>query len=153
MKTLAAAFLALLFVLAWSSGDSAKETPEASVPSAGKSSSVWYEGSYADAIAEAKGSDKLVFIDFWTSWCGYCKKLDRETFSQPSVQAELAKMISLSVDAESTLGKPLAEKYHVSGYPALVVIDKNQKELGRIAGFVEPALFHERLDKIRARAK
>ena len=29
---------------------------------------------------EAKGNTKLYFVDFYTSWCGWCKKMDRETF-------------------------------------------------------------------------
>ncbi len=38
-----------------------------------------------------KTNKKLVFIDFYTSWCGWCKKMDRETFSDPVVAAILNK--------------------------------------------------------------
>ena len=28
----------------------------------------WFEGSYEELMAEAQAKDKLVFLDFWTSW-------------------------------------------------------------------------------------
>lgn len=34
---------------------------------------------------EAKSNTKLYFVDFYTSWCGWCKKMDRETFKDPVV--------------------------------------------------------------------
>ena len=38
----------------------------------------------ADA-STAKIGSKMYFVDFYTTWCGYCKKMDRETFSDPTV--------------------------------------------------------------------
>ena len=38
-----------------------------------------------EEAANAKIGTKMYFIDFYTSWCGYCKKMDRETFSDPTV--------------------------------------------------------------------
>ena len=35
--------------------------------------------------SEEKIGEKLYFIDFYTTWCGYCKKMDRETFSDATV--------------------------------------------------------------------
>lgn len=28
----------------------------------------WFEGSFEDVLAKAKASNKIVFLDFWTSW-------------------------------------------------------------------------------------
>ena len=36
-----------------------------------------------------ENNDKLIFIDFYTSWCGWCKRMDRETFQDPTVEAIL----------------------------------------------------------------
>ena len=44
---------------------------------------------------------KMFFIDFSTSWCGWCKKMDRDTFSDPVVSAILNKYyIPVHFDAE-----------------------------------------------------
>ncbi|MBR1784580.1 MAG: thioredoxin fold domain-containing protein [Bacteroidales bacterium] len=38
-----------------------------------------------DDAAAAKIGSRLYFVDFYTSWCGYCKKMDRETFTDSTV--------------------------------------------------------------------
>ena len=37
------------------------------------------------AKTDSKSNTKLYFVDFYTSWCGWCKKMDRETFTDPTV--------------------------------------------------------------------
>ncbi|MCY2959561.1 MAG: thioredoxin family protein [Planctomycetota bacterium] len=166
MKSIARAVLALPLVLLVACGPQpqspsapaqapaapAAPAAAAAAPAPPTPVKVWFEGSYEDGLAQARASNKLVFVDFWTTWCGYCKKLDKVTFSQPAVQAELSKMVSMSIDAESKAGAPIAQKFHVTGYPALLVLDGNGKEIGRIAGFLEPEPFLKRLEAIRARA-
>jgi len=39
----------------------------------------------------AKIGNKMYFVDFYTSWCGYCKKMDKETFTDPTVAKLLNK--------------------------------------------------------------
>ncbi len=53
------------------------------------------------AQTDTKKNKKLFFVDFSTSWCGWCKKMDRETFSDPVVAAILNKYyIPVHFDAE-----------------------------------------------------
>jgi thiol:disulfide interchange protein len=120
---------------------------------AGAPGSPWFDGPYEDALAEARAEQKLVFIDFWASWCPPCKKLEKETFPHPEVRAELAKMVSLSIDAESPAGAPVAAKHRVGGYPTLLVLRSDGTEVGRHAGFLPPAEFLEKLAAFRARAR
>ena len=50
---------------------------------------------------DTKTNKKMFFIDFSTSWCGWCKKMDRDTFSDPVVAAILNKYyIPVKFDAE-----------------------------------------------------
>ena len=52
---------------------------------------------------DLKNNRKMFFIDFSTSWCGWCKKMDRDTFSDPVVAAILNKYyIPVRFDAEGT---------------------------------------------------
>lgn len=54
------------------------------------------------AKTDSKSNAKLYFIDFYTSWCGWCKKMDRETFTHPVVAKILnTYYIPVKFDAES----------------------------------------------------
>lgn len=44
---------------------------------------------FDDAVVASKQSQKKIFIDVYTDWCGWCKKMDATTFSDPSVAALL----------------------------------------------------------------
>ena len=43
----------------------------------------WY--SWAEAAELSKTQPKKIFIDLYTDWCGWCKKMDKETFTDPSI--------------------------------------------------------------------
>ena len=56
------------------------------------------------AKTDSKSNTKLYFVDFYTSWCGWCKKMDRETFTNPIVAKILnTYYIPVKFDAEGNL--------------------------------------------------
>ena len=56
-----------------------------------------------EEASQAKIGEKMYFVDFYTSWCGYCKKMDRETFSDATVAKILNKYFyPVKFDAEGT---------------------------------------------------
>ena len=55
------------------------------------------------AKTDTKSNAKLYFVDFYTSWCGWCKKMDKETFSNPTVALILnTYYIPVKFDAEGS---------------------------------------------------
>ncbi len=59
--------------------------------------------SLEQAEAEMKNSpEKPLFIDFYTSWCGWCKKMDTSTFKEADVVKHINEnYIPVKFDAES----------------------------------------------------
>jgi thioredoxin-related protein len=41
--------------------------------------------SWNEAVAANKEEPKLIFVDTYTDWCGWCKKMDATTFSHPVI--------------------------------------------------------------------
>jgi thioredoxin-related protein len=52
-------------------------------PTEAKSLIKWY--SFEDAYALSKKKPKKIFVDMYTDWCGWCKKMDSETFANPVI--------------------------------------------------------------------
>jgi thiol-disulfide isomerase/thioredoxin len=98
------------------------------------------ELTYEQALAKAAAEKKLVFIDFYTTWCGPCKKLDAVTWRDAGVIGVLkATAISLKLDAEKH--PELAKKYAVKSFPTLLILKADGSVLDRLVGFKEPAEF------------
>ncbi len=98
--------------------------------------------SFDEAKALAAKEHKAVMIDFFTTWCGWCKTLDRNTYSDDNV-ARIAdsKFICLKIDAEKGEGKTLAKTYGISGYPTIMFFNESGKEIDRVVGYEDPQRF------------
>lgn len=98
------------------------------------------------AQAQAKAEKKMVMLDFTGSdWCGWCIKLDKEVFSKAEF-AEFAKknLVLVQVDfprkkeqsaEQRKANQALQNKYHIEGYPTLIVLDAEGKQVGKL-GYV-----------------
>ncbi|MEI7982476.1 MAG: DUF255 domain-containing protein [Bacteroidota bacterium] len=59
----------------------------------------WY--SFEDAYKLNKKKPKKMFIDVYTEWCGWCKRMDSETFANPIIATYMSKhFYCVKLDAE-----------------------------------------------------
>jgi len=92
----------------------------------------------AEAVAKARAEGKPLLVDFGAHWCPACKKLDRRTFSKPTVRAASRRFVALRVEATDDDDKEaIQKKYGVVGLPTIIMIDPRGKELARYNDFVE----------------
>src|ERR671918_265399 len=40
---------------------------------------------FEEAVERSKTEKRKIFIDVYTDWCGWCKVMDKKTFSEPAV--------------------------------------------------------------------
>lgn len=90
-----------------------------------------------------KGMDKISeenlkgFIHFYTDWCTYCKKMNKETFSDASVVAYLNQnFVPIRINAEKQ--REVAKKYGVSRFPNNWFISEDSSNIGSQPGFIPP---------------
>jgi thioredoxin-related protein len=111
-------------------------------------SSLWFHGTLEEATAAASAEDTLVMVDFFTDWCSWCKRLENDTFSNAEVQAELASLVPIKLDAERA-GAEAAERFAVDSFPTIVFLDGAGNEVDRILGYRAPDDFIQELHRIR----
>lgn len=110
---------------------------------------IGWKNDWDAALQEGKQKNKLVMVDFYTDWCGWCKKLDADTFTNPEVIELSAQIVAIKINAEKDSGPTLREKYKVSGYPTIVFIDpKTGEQFARIVGYLPPKAFKDRVSRI-----
>ncbi|MEI8290300.1 MAG: thioredoxin family protein [Verrucomicrobiota bacterium] len=114
------------------------------------------------AEAQAKAENKIVLIDFTGSdWCGWCIKFKKEVLDTAEFQAYAAKNVVLveldyphnkvQADGLKTANAALKKQYDIHGFPTLLVLDKNGKEIGRQVGYSEggPQVFIKKLESYK----
>ncbi len=106
----------------------------------------WSHATYTDVINKAKAENKHVFIDFYTTWCGPCKKLDEVTYQDEKVVEFLNGMIPVKWDAEKGEGETLAKQFKIGAYPTLILLGPDGKEIDRHLGFLDAEKFVEVMD-------
>ena len=110
---------------------------------------VFATGSLSDALAQAKRENKLVFVDCFTTWCGPCKMLAKQTFPNQAVGEFMnPRFVSLQIDMERGEGIELAKKWGIEAYPTMVVLDADGNVKGRIVGFYRPEQFLGEVQKV-----
>lgn len=86
-------------------------------------------------LKQAKRENKIIMVDCFTSWCGPCREMDKNVFTNTSVgNFYNANFINVHLDMEKGQGKKFAQKYEIKCYPTFVFLDGSGKLLHRISG-------------------
>ncbi|MEE9364653.1 MAG: DUF255 domain-containing protein [Cellulophaga sp.] len=122
----------------------------------------WLSWDEATKLAETDKNPKKVFVDVYTDWCGWCKKMDKDTFQNAEVAAYMSKtyyMVKMDGEGKEPIkyqGKeykfvPSGRKgYHefaaalMQGklsYPTTIFLDEKQKMLSPVPGYQKPVPF------------
>jgi thiol:disulfide interchange protein DsbD len=102
------------------------------------------------AVEDSVAHKKPVVIDFFADWCPNCHELDREVFSLPKIQAQLAQVTALRVDVtnqDDPQVQKMLEEYNIEGVPTVIFLDSKGQEIkdSRVIGFVTPQEFSQAL--------
>jgi uncharacterized protein YyaL (SSP411 family) len=125
----------------------------------------WY--SWNDAYPSAKKDNKLILVDVYTSWCGWCKKMDRDVFSDPDVQKLLSdNFVNVKLNPErtdvnykmDTVSLNGYQMYNLltngqrSGFPTIVVLDpSNNQIIHAEAGYLDAVEFTRTMQQVIAK--
>jgi thioredoxin-related protein len=111
-----------------------------------------------------KQNPKKVFIDVYTDWCGWCKVMDKQTFSDEDIIKYVNEnYYAIKLNAESrepvifngtSLTKAeLAKSFRVTGYPTIVFVDETFQNFQPVPGFHKPENFKKMLMQFNGSAQ
>ena len=124
---------------------------------------------FEKAIEKNKSTKRFIFIDLYTDWCGWCKKMDATTFKEGEVVSYMNEhFYSVKMDAEQKGDikyKDKTYKFVQAGkngihqlayalldgklsYPSFVVLDKQEKRVTILKGYMDKATLLARLKVI-----
>ena len=97
----------------------------------------FFKGTFAQALAKAKSEGKPLFVDFYAVWCGPCKKMEKQIFTQPEVGEYFNKhFVAVQLDAEKPENVDAAKTYKVEAFPTLGIFDGEGKALSINVGYM-----------------
>jgi thioredoxin-related protein len=125
--------IALLFLLLFPVLATAGELPE--VPG--------FLNNAQEAVDLAAAKDQPLFLFLTTDWCSWCRRLEKDVFADPAFQAGSAHWVKLRIDAEKADGPDWAKRFHVSGFPTLILLNSQAEEIDRVSGYLPMPTFLE----------
>lgn len=115
----------------------------ASINAVSQNRSINFEtGTFAEAKEKAKKENKMIFIDFYTVWCGPCKWMEKNVYTNDTVADFYNKnFICLKIDAEKGEGIDLRKLYKVNAFPMFIFTNNEGKMLHQACGVHQPKDF------------
>ena len=103
--------------------------------------------SYEEGKVLARIEKKKVFLHFYADWCGFCLKMNKETFRDATVVPYLKKnFISVRVDVDKELAT--AQKYGVMGVPANFFLTQTGQPIISVPGYISPSALLSMLKEV-----
>lgn len=103
---------------------------------------VFEHGTWKEVLEKAKQTNRPIFVDVYTSWCGPCKKMSKDIFPLAEVgKVYNANFVCYQIDAEKGEGIEIAKKYEVMSYPTYLFIKADGTLFSRAVGSMEAEKF------------
>jgi thioredoxin-related protein len=116
--------------------------------------------SLAEAQQKIKIEPRTIFIDFSAEWCGWCKVMDKNTFSDANVAKYMNEnyySVRLDYDSKEELdffgekltARELGSKYKVPGLPTILLVSHDNRKSKTLVGYKKPEPFLSRLKSFK----
>ncbi|MEO6631426.1 MAG: thioredoxin family protein [Mucilaginibacter sp.] len=99
---------------------------------------IFIENSWDEALKQAALKNKYIFVDAYATWCGPCKMLKEQTFTDDKAAAFYnANFINVAIDMEKGRGPELAQQWQLRAYPTMIIFNPKGKPVLGTVGFIK----------------
>jgi thioredoxin-related protein len=115
-----------------------------------------FHKTWADAKKAAEAQGKPLYLHFTTTWCQWCRVIEKETYTSKAGSAALASFVTASLDctvpegqqpsAEAKANLEMMAKFGGDGFPFLAMVTSDGVVLNTVSGYVPPEPFARELD-------
>jgi len=102
----------------------------------------YYDLDEAKKVAQASG--KMIFVDFFATWCGPCKMLERDCFGTEEFNKYGKKLVFCRIDVDEQ--QSVAQAYGITAMPTQDVLDKTGNVVKQTIGYGGPEAFYSFLN-------
>ncbi|MEM7248478.1 MAG: thioredoxin fold domain-containing protein [Acidobacteriota bacterium] len=134
-------------VLALASSSARAETAAAASTAKTPPPFTWAD-TYEKGRSSVMGDGRFLLLDFYTDWCGWCKRLDKDVFAKPSFQQAASGVLGVKINAEKR--RDLAQKYAANRYPRLFFLDSRGRTVEIIRGYIGLAEFTAKVGQVKS---
>ncbi len=106
----------------------------------------WFDGDIDAALAAAGTQKKPVFLYWGAVWCPPCQELKATIFKRRDFLDRLNLFVPVFLDGDAPGAQAVGERFHVSGYPTVLVLRADGTELERVSGGMDLSRYAEVLD-------
>ncbi|MGW8315995.1 MAG: thioredoxin family protein [Bacteroidales bacterium] len=85
---------------------------------------------------KASDQELMMFVDVYATWCGPCKLMDQQVYTDPKVAEYMnAHFVSVRLDGESEYGRMYAAEQQLQGYPSMFIFSREGEPVSKVIGF------------------
>ncbi|KVE29963.1 thioredoxin domain protein [Burkholderia singularis] len=97
----------------------------------------WQQGDVDAAFAQAKRTNKPLFLYWGAVWCPSCNQVKSTIFSQQAFKARSSFFVPVYLDGDSENAQKIGERFKVRGYPTMILFRPDGTEVTRLPGEVD----------------
>ena len=106
----------------------------------------WHQGDVQSAFDRAEREDKPLFLYWGAVWCPPCNQVKKTIFSQREFIEKTRLFVPVYLDGDTESAQIWADVLDISGYPTMLVLSPQGRELLRLPTGLQIEAFNNVLD-------
>jgi thiol:disulfide interchange protein len=100
----------------------------------------------SEGLAISKSTKKPLMVDFFATWCGWCKKLDKDVYTNAEVLELSKEFVCVKVDTDKNSKD--TEKYVIQGLPTVAFLNADGTIIDKLVGYTAAPAFSLKMKKV-----